>query len=141
MRLGVALAIGVLVACSPSPVSPPPGYEFPISGLSGGNSGPSAALVGELVVEKPCLYIRPDADPGTLFVVGWPVTSRLDIDASGGPVVVDDDIPVARDGDRIALGGAAYEGETEDFGRSRLRPTSSCQGPVWLATDVIIPED
>lgn len=121
------LAGSVFAAGCGQPVAPvPAGYVFPVRDSSHGS--PTALLLGVLTAEHGCIYVR--AESGTNYLVVWPDTLRLVIDASGVPALMRNSEVVARVGDRVQVtGGESAVGLAAD---ARQR----CPGTPYLGVDV-----
>ena len=132
--VAVLVAGWSLVGCASEPSeTTPPGYYFPINGSSP-NSGPAAALTGVVKVSGGCLTVTQEGTPGPAYLVGWPTSVRLALDASGAPVILQGTSAVATPGSRVWLEGGAYESsDDEAFARSKLNAPVPCPGPIFLA--------
>ena len=139
-RLASALFFGwIVIGCGASfSATPPPGFHFPINKLSAGNAAPTALLSGLIEVRDGCFYVKQDGVQGPGYLIGWPTSLHLSLDAAGSPVILSGSAPVASPGSALQLGGGAYESaESEAFARAQFDSPVPCPGPVWLGWSLV----
>jgi hypothetical protein len=116
--LCACLWLAACTAASPDPGDLPLYQPRPI---------PSGILVGELAAEGDCVFL--DADDGTRYGIAWPA-GRTSWDEEAGVVAIDDSS--IRIGDRVELGGGAYDlSRGRDYGFER-QPTAECLGDMFF---------
>ncbi len=104
---------------------------FPTHDASTG--GMAALLTGVLENRAGCLYVTM-GDGGGSYLVIWPATVSLGLDALGTPTLFEEGRSLGKVGDTLRVGGG-------EFDRSALPPEAGrCPGLVWLASEMVQPE-